>query len=225
MTLVIIFQKKNRFYNEVTSIYWAWKNRQALDNPKYVGFMHYRRQFIFDDSKQNWYVNNPWFSPQSEYKIYCLFDRDLPVLFSEDQIVKAVNEADVLIAKPAEYNISVFEQYANDKREHVLSDLECVLEVIDEKFPEYSESAKEYMNSHKHYFWNMFVMRWNIFDDYCKFLFSIFFEMEKRIDISDRNIIKQRIYAYLAERESNRNLYYSIKKEKKYFHKRKVFPF
>ncbi len=192
--------EKNRFYNEVTSIYWAWKNRKALDNPKYVGFMHYRRQFIFDDSKQNQYVNNPWFAPQSEYKIYCLFDKDLSVLFSEDQIIKAVDEADVLIAKPVEYNISVYEQYANDKREHVLSDLECVLDVIDEKFPEYSESAKEYMNSHKHYFWNMFVMRWNIFDDYCKFLFGIFFEMEKRIDISDRNIIKQRIYAYLAER-------------------------
>lgn len=205
--------EKNRFYNEVTSIYWAWKNRQALDNPKYVGFMHYRRQFIFDDSKQNWYVNNPWFAPQSEYKIYCLFDRDLPVLFSEDQIVKAVNEADVLIAKPAEYNISVFEQYANDKREHVLSDLECVLEVIDEKFPEYSESAKEYMNSYKHYFWNMFVMRWNIFDDYCKFLFGIFFEMEKRIDISDRNIIKQRIYAYLAERVTG--IYITQLKKKK----------
>lgn len=192
--------EKNRFYNEVTSIYWAWKNRKALDNPKYVGFMHYRRQFIFDDAKQIWYLNNPWFAPESEYKIYCLFDKDLPTLFSENQIVKAVKEADVLIAKPAEYNISVFEQYANDKREHVLSDLECVLRIIDEKYPEYSDSAKEYINSHKHYFWNMFVMKWDIFDDYCKLLFGIFFEMEKRIDISDRNIIRQRIYAYLAER-------------------------
>lgn len=205
--------EKNRFYNEVTSIYWAWKNRKALDNPQYIGFMHYRRQFIFDDSKQNWYVNNPWFAPQSEYKIYCLFDKDLPVLFSENQIAKAVNEADVLIAKPAEYSISVFEQYANDKREHVLSDLECVLDVISEKYPEYSESAKEYMNSHKHYFWNMFVMKWDIFDDYCKFLFGIFFEMEKRIDISERNIIKQRIYAYLAERVTG--IYITQLKKKK----------
>lgn len=29
---------KNRFYNEVTSIYWAWKNAAKLDNPDYIGF-------------------------------------------------------------------------------------------------------------------------------------------------------------------------------------------
>ena len=34
---------------EFTTIYWAWKNYNKLGNPDYIGFMHYRRHFIFKD--------------------------------------------------------------------------------------------------------------------------------------------------------------------------------
>lgn len=37
--------EKNRFYNELTAIYWVWKN---TDWP-YTGICHYRRRFITDD--------------------------------------------------------------------------------------------------------------------------------------------------------------------------------
>ncbi len=32
----------NRFYSELTTMYWVWKNKKRS---KYVGFCHYRRQF------------------------------------------------------------------------------------------------------------------------------------------------------------------------------------
>ncbi|EAQ58275.1 putative glycosyl transferase [Campylobacter jejuni subsp. jejuni 260.94] len=38
---------KNRFINEFSAIYWAWKNYNQLENPDYIGFMHYRRLFYF----------------------------------------------------------------------------------------------------------------------------------------------------------------------------------
>ena len=37
--------KKNRNINELTALYWAWKNYDKLGNPDYIGLMHYRRQF------------------------------------------------------------------------------------------------------------------------------------------------------------------------------------
>jgi len=36
----------NNLLNEMTSIYWFWKNKEL---PAYVGFNHYRRFFKLDD--------------------------------------------------------------------------------------------------------------------------------------------------------------------------------
>lgn len=42
---------KNSSYNELTAVYWAWKNYDKLGNPDYIGLMHYRRHFIFREAK------------------------------------------------------------------------------------------------------------------------------------------------------------------------------
>ncbi|MBQ7524453.1 MAG: DUF4422 domain-containing protein [Alphaproteobacteria bacterium] len=192
--------EKNRSYNEVTGIYWAWKNRKSLGNPEYVGFMHYRRQFLFDNSKQKLYADCPQDIFRAWYTIDCLKGKDFTYLFSEEQIKDALSDADVLVPETSECELSVSQLYASWTVGHVFSDLELALSIIDEKYPEYSNSAKEYMDSHRYYNYNMFVMKRGIFDSYCEFLFGILFEMEKRIDISDRSIVKLRTYAYISER-------------------------
>ena len=35
----------NRYFCELTAIYWAWKNYDKLGNPDYIGLCHYRRLF------------------------------------------------------------------------------------------------------------------------------------------------------------------------------------
>ena len=34
---------------ELTAQYWVWKNYETAGNSEYVGVMHYRRHFVFDD--------------------------------------------------------------------------------------------------------------------------------------------------------------------------------
>ena len=43
--------KKNGSYNEMTCLYWAWKNYDKLGNPDYIGLMHYRRHFILHEGE------------------------------------------------------------------------------------------------------------------------------------------------------------------------------
>ena len=43
---------ENPRYAELSAQYWAWKNYQKLGNPDYIGFMHYRRHFIFNEPKK-----------------------------------------------------------------------------------------------------------------------------------------------------------------------------
>lgn len=40
--------KLNRTLNEMTAIYWAWKNYDKLGNPDYIGLNHYRRYFAIN---------------------------------------------------------------------------------------------------------------------------------------------------------------------------------
>lgn len=43
----------NRELNEVTAIYWAWKNYDKLGNPDYIGLNHYRRFYYVNYGKLN----------------------------------------------------------------------------------------------------------------------------------------------------------------------------
>ena len=43
--------KLNSHYCELTAMYWAWKNMDKLNNPDYIGFMHYRRLFNFNNRR------------------------------------------------------------------------------------------------------------------------------------------------------------------------------
>jgi len=45
--------KFNRFFCEMTAIYWAWKNYDKLGNPDYIGLVHYRTLFQFMKNKKN----------------------------------------------------------------------------------------------------------------------------------------------------------------------------
>ena len=46
-------------------------------------------------------------------------------------------------------------------------DLDVLLAILEEKYPEYYETALEYFNLDKGYFCNMFIMRKEIFFSYC----------------------------------------------------------
>lgn len=49
----------------------------------------------------------------------------------------------------------------------------------------------------------MFVMKKVLFDKYCSWLFSILFELEKRIDISSYNQYEARVCGFISERLFN----------------------
>lgn len=70
---------RNGILNELTTIYWAWKNYDKIGNPNYIGFNHYRRFFarndILDYKYMDMIVASPVFSNTSislarQYKAY-----------------------------------------------------------------------------------------------------------------------------------------------------------
>ena len=163
---------KNANYCELTGLYWAWKNLKA----DYIGLAHYRRHFS----------NGKRFGDKKDKVI------------SQVELEKCLAEADILLPKPRNYWIETnYSQYAHA---HHAIDLDTTRAIIQEKYPEYIKAYDESMKRTTGHRFNMFIMKKDKFDEYCKWLFDILFELESRLDISSYNKNDARVFGFVSER-------------------------
>ena len=162
---------KNKNFCELTGLYYFVKNDNDSD---VLGLEHYRRLFI----KRKLYL----------FKFPFLTYKDVDRILSKN---------DIIIPKPTYLKETLFEQYSKD---HVKDDLIKVGEIIKEKYPDYSLTFDEVLNKNKVYLCNMFIAKKQIIVEYCNWLFDILFELEKRIDVSNRDSYQQRVFGFLSER-------------------------
>ena len=112
-----------------------------------------------------------------------------------------MQEYDVILPVKRNYYIeTVRSQYehAHNKR-----DLDEAEKIVSELYPEYSKAFAKVMSRTRLYILNMFVMKKTLFDEYCSWLFSILFELEKRIDITNYNQYEARVFGFISERLFN----------------------
>lgn len=165
---------KNPYYCELTGLYWAWKN---LDY-EYLGMCHYRR----------------YFSKSTHVNKKDIFRN----IYSKDDLNHILNEYDLIIPKKRNYYIeSNYTQYAHA---HNKIDLDVTRDIINDLYPEYLNAFDESMKISKGHKFNMFIMKKELIDNYCIWLFSILFELEKRLDISNYSVNDQRVFGFASER-------------------------
>lgn len=188
---------KNRIYAEITAQYWAWKNQESLDCPEYIGFMHYRRHFMFkkpNNYKDNWSATN--FDRLDEQY---LKDIDL----NDDTVKSTLQNYDGIVYKSFNSPITVYEQFKElivQPWDLDASVFDSVINIIKDKYPHYIPALTEYLNGKKHYWMNMFIFKTDIFNEYMDWLFDILFEAEKNIDFSKYSVQGKRVLAYICER-------------------------
>lgn len=78
--------------------------------------------------------------------------------------------------------------------------LDCTGEVIRDLYPEYYDAFIRMVHENETYFGNMFVTSKPLFDAYCSWLFTIFAEVEKRIDLdTDEDAYHKRVLGFISE--------------------------
>ncbi len=83
---------------------------------------------------------------------------------------------------------------------HNIKALDCTGEVIRDLYPEYYENFLTLVHENETYFGNMFVTSKVNFDAYCEWLFTIFAEVEKRIDLdTDEDAYHKRVLGFISE--------------------------
>jgi len=196
----------NRQFSEMTAVYWAWKNREILGEPEYIGLSHYKRQFDFTNSAEK------------RQKIKFWPPETLSVLNNLETINAFISRYDICAPYPlaSAANVSIIEAYQKYRPTHISANQQNfinALAIIGEKFPHIAPYADEcfYNNKLLHYY-NMFVMKWKIFEEYCDFIFSVLFAVNEKIDYSSIPYGHAREMGYLAERLTGLFLYMECRK-------------
>lgn len=167
--------EKNLTYNEMTSIYWAWKNYEKIGDPDFIGHFHYRRHLCFTDSDksvielgggidENYIVNKLGYGEQKVQRLCSQYD---------------------LIAPMPQWRVSAYEHF---ERNFDIKELGTAVNILKERYPEYYQSAKAYLDDSRLYFCNIFIMKKKVFFQYCKYIFDILGEVEKQIDMSGKRM-------------------------------------
>ncbi|WAA09714.1 DUF4422 domain-containing protein [Fervidibacillus albus] len=172
---------KNPNYCELTGLYWAWKNLDC----EYIGLCHYRR----------------YFSNKGLIQRFLHRHNKFELILTESEIRGLLKEYDVILPKKRNYYIETV--WSHYKNAHYIKDLEETKKIIEEKYPEYLDSFEKVMSGRKLHLYNMFVMKKELFDEYCQWLFDLLFELEKSVEINNYNKYQKRIYGFLSERIFN----------------------
>ena len=185
--------EKNPKLCELTAQYWAWKNEDA----EYYGFMHYRRQFIFEDIDE-------CTDTGGLVHFECIDDDYIKKIGLDDEHIRnSLTGVDLIV--PQCLDMWDFSCLTNEVQFSTLPnlhgrDFNTVCEVAMELFPEYTDSIEEFRTGHNVYWYNMFIMKKELFHSYCEWLFPILLESEKRIDFSEYDAQETRTLAFMAER-------------------------
>jgi len=165
---------KNPNYCELTVLYWAWKNVKA----DYIGLSHYRRHFT---------VRRPGIFTKNKF----------PYILKDAELKRILSDHDIILPKPRNYFIET--NYSHYIHAHPEESLTLTRTILSERCPEYLPAFDRVMNRTKAHMFNMFLMKKPVFSDYCSWLFSILFELEKRLDISGYSSYNQRIFGFVSE--------------------------
>lgn len=164
---------KNPYFCELTAIYWAWKNLDA----DYIGLVHYRRYFTrkncFNVAKRRKYI------------------------LTGDEWENILTSYPIVVPDKRKYYIETNQSHYNHA--HPRESLDFTKKIIQEIYPEYFNAFLNVMDKTWAHMFNMFVMRHDYYEEYCTWLFTILFLLEKKIDISHYNKYQARVFGFISE--------------------------
>ncbi|MDT3393597.1 MAG: DUF4422 domain-containing protein, partial [Bacillota bacterium] len=161
---------KNAHYNELTAIYWAWRNLDA----DAIGLVHYRRYLSLHKQK------------------------DLTSVLDQAQTESLLKDHDIILPKKRNYYIE--SNYSHYVHAHHAEPLDLTRKIIEQDYSMYLKAFDEVMQRKSAHMFNMFIMKQQPFDEYCQWLFDILAKVEQNLDISDYNQYETRVYGFISER-------------------------
>lgn len=168
--------ERNAWYSELTALYWMWRNCDA----EFKGLVHYRRHFA---------TPNP-----ARRRSRDRFER----IATECDLRAALAKAPVVVPAARNYRIETIESHYR----HTLpgEQIDVLRDVIQELHPECAKALEDVLSGTCAHIFNMMVMRADLLDGYCSWLFPVLEEVTLRLDPADYDDFNARYPGRLSER-------------------------
>lgn len=163
--------EKNPTFCELTGLYWAWKNLDA----DYLGLCHYRRHFRGKPGGDKW-----------------------DCILTSAQAETLLHGTDVLLPKRRKYYIET--SYSQYVHAHPAEGLDLAFSLAAAQGEAYAKAVETAKRRTWVHIYNMFIMKRDVFDAYCQWLFDILFQVEAQLDISSYSVYDKRVFGFLGER-------------------------
>lgn len=131
---------------------------------------------------------------------YRRFFKKFCKIIDETEIEKLLKKNDIILPYKWNFKTTTRDQlisFHGNKSVFILDNL------FETQFKEDLKFYKKAMNLKYIYAYNMFIMKKEIFNEYCEWLFTILFEYEKIAEITLSEKEKYRLYGFLSERLMN----------------------
>ena len=76
--------------------------------------------------------------------------------------------------------------------------LDLTRKIIEKKYPKYLEEFDKLHKRTSAHMFNMMIMKKDILDGYCTWLFDILFDLEKKVDAKDYEVFHSRFYGRIS---------------------------
>lgn len=161
--------KKNAAYNELTAMYWGWKNLD-LDA---MGLVHYRRYLSLNHRKS------------------------LDKVLSGQQVQDLLKDNDIILPTKRRYYIETNKSHYLHAHHH--EPFEVMDQVIHQKYALYGDAFDIVMKRTWAHMFNMFIMKKKPLNEYLTWMFAVLADVEERTDISSYSTYEKRVYGFLSE--------------------------
>lgn len=116
--------------------------------------------------------------------------------FTQEQYEALLQKYDLITTKQLELPNSYHYGFG---AHHKIETLDETGRIISEIYPKYYDNFIELVNGNKTYFGNIMVTSKALYDEYCEWLFTILFELQKRIDLTFEDDYHRRVFGFISE--------------------------
>lgn len=149
---------KNLSYNELTGLYWMWKNAEE----DVVGLCHYRRYFVSSSGK----INNLLFGKQTGF-------------LQDEKIRKVLETHDMIVHNKTIFMEGCGKQFLRTQKHP--EDLELTGYIIKRDFPEYADDFEKVCSRRTCHLLNVVIAGKELLNRYCQWLFDVLETVEKEL--------------------------------------------